>query len=432
MNPVSRRKPFSTFLSLVLVAAAGCGPSPERIESWKKEPEGQAKLIAAVKDSSLAPAQRAHAAAALVEIGSCYDMEAALAGFDVAERAAVVPFLVPRLAVWLDLPDPSRSGDTRDALYALREQAPTDESRKTVDKVLMPALVKDVKAGRERAGRHLIKMILINIGAPSIPLLTPLLADPAVPFATPVEVIDKVAELPAKEEAGAALTRRASGLAEVPEPLWTALATLGGKDAAGFLMAAVEKGTMPDAERAAAALGKLRLTPGVGAFVVRLAAAESTAPSQREQLFQIAEKTGGEEAVKALTALLASTRDRELRKRTFAATVKAGGEKAILPAMEALPLDVCWDAKVLREDFLTPLASLPGFETRRPFFRAMESKSPLARLLGVWGIGQMGFASDAPRVKKLVKDTGTVKCLPASDAVGRQATKMVDELGKKK
>ena len=79
-------------------------------------------------------------------------MEAALAGFDVAERAAVVPYLVPRLAAWLDLPDASRSGDARDALYALREQAPTEDARKTVDAVLMPALVKDVKAG-PRAGR---------------------------------------------------------------------------------------------------------------------------------------------------------------------------------------------------------------------------------------------------------------------------------------
>ena len=36
------------------------------------------------------------------------------------------------------------------------------------------------------------------------------------------------------------------------------------------------------------------------------------------------------------------------------------------------------------------------------------------------------------RSGKLVKDTGTVKGLPASEAVGRQATLMVAELEKKK
>jgi hypothetical protein len=132
---------------LALALLAGCGPTDQKIDSWKSSPEGGPKLVAAVKDPSLAPARRGHAAAVLVEMGLETDMEAALAGYDVAERAAVVPYLVPRLAAWLDSPDPSRSGDARDALYALREQAPTEQARKTVDQVLLPALVKDVKTG---------------------------------------------------------------------------------------------------------------------------------------------------------------------------------------------------------------------------------------------------------------------------------------------
>jgi hypothetical protein len=435
MDPVPSCKPLSPFaavpLALALVTGAGCGPSDERIEGWKKDPDGAEKLVAAVKDSSLAPARRGHAAAALVEIDRTVEMEAALAGFDVAERAAVAPYLVPRLAAWLDLPDAGRSGDARDALHALREQAPTEEARKSVDQVLLPALVKDVKAGRERAGRHLIKTILISIGAPTIPLLTPLLADPSVPFAIPVEVIDKVADNDAKAKAGAELTRRAKGLAEVPEPLWAALATLGGQEAADFLLAVVEKGTLPDAERAAQAIGKLRRTPGVGTALVRMAAAESTPEALRELLFQTAEKEASEDAVKALTALLGTTRDPALRKRVFAAVVKAGREKAILPALEALPLDVRWDPKALREDILAPLTALPGFESRRPFMRGMLSKSPIARLIGIWGIGHMGFSSDADRVAKLSKDTGSVRGLPPSDAVGTQATKVAAELRKK-
>jgi hypothetical protein len=428
--PIFPARPIATLLLIVL--QAGCGPSDERIDSWKTDPEGEAKLVAAVKDAKLAPPRRGRAAANLVEMGRGVEMESALAGFDVAERASVVPFLVPRLAAWLDLPDPTRSGDARDALFALREQAPTEEARKTVDNVLLPALVKDVKAGRERAGRNLIKTILVNIGAPAIPLLTPLLADPAVPYATPVEVIDKVAELPAKEEAGAALTKRARALTEVPEPIWPALATLGGKEAADYLMATVERAKEPDAERAANALLKLRRTPGVGEFSVRVALAETTTPTIRETLFQVAEKDASEATGKALVALIASTKDRETRTRAFAACLKAAADgKLILPALEALPLDQRWNLQQVRDDFVSPINGRPGFETRRPLFKAMESKSPLARLIGIWGIEHMGFSSDAEKISKLVGDSGAVKGLPSGMTVGREATRAIAELKKK-
>jgi hypothetical protein len=74
------------------------------------------------------------------------------------------------------------------------------------------------------------------------------------------------------------------------------------------------------------------------------------------------------------------------------------------------------------------LTTRPGFETRRPYFRAMKSKSPLARLIGIWGIENMGFSSDAEKVAELAGDTGTVKGLPASMSVGREATRAVAAL----
>jgi hypothetical protein len=427
--PISHVRRLASLLAIALLSS--CGPSDARLDAWKTEPGGADKLVEAVKNQSLAPARRGRAAANLVEIGRGVDMEAALAGFDVAERAAVVPYLVPQLAVWLDNPDASRSGDARDALFALREQAPTEEARKTIDNVLLPALIKDVKAGRERAGRNLIKTILINIGAPTVPLLTPLLVDPTVPFATSVEVIDKVAELPAKEEAGAALAKRAAGLAEVPEPIWPALGALGGKDAIAFLEATVEKGKSPDAQRAADALLKLRRTVGVGEFAVKAAMAETTTPEVRETLFQVAERHATEETGKALVALIGQTRDREIRKRVFAACLKAVDGKLILPALEGLPLDIRWNLEELREDFLIPINGRPGFETRRPLIRGMESKSPLARLIGIWGIEAMGFSSDAEKIGPLTKDPATVKGLPASMSVGREATRAIAELKKK-
>ena len=268
-----------------------------------------------------------------------------------------------------------------------------------------------------------------------MPLLTPLLEDPAVPFATPVEVIAKVAEPPAKEAAAAALGRRAQRLSEVPEALWPALATLGGKDAVDFLGKVVEKGTMPDAERAANALLKFRRTPGLGLFAVRLAEAEATAEPLRELMFQVAEKDGSEETRKALVALLGSTRarkDRALRTRTLAATFKAAPDgQLILAALEALPLDYRFDPKEFRDEILAPMIARPGVETRRPFFRALESKSPIARLVAVVGLETMGFYEDAERLDKLAKDPGTVRGLPADEGgVGPQARRAAAALRK--
>jgi hypothetical protein len=425
---------WSLVLGLTFVTAAGCGPSDERIASWRTDPDGAAKLLAAVKDPSLAPARRAHAAAVLVEMGAGVDMESAVAGFDVAERAAVVPYLIPRLVAWLDLPDPTRSGDARDALYALREQSPTEQARKAIDAALLPALIKDVRAGRERAGRSLIKTILIDIGTPTIPLLTPLLEDPAVPLATPVEVIDKVADVPAKETAAAALVRRAQALQQIPEALWAALPTLGGKQAAEFLQKAVEKGTEPDAERAANALIKMRRVPGIGLWATRLIEAESTAEPLRELLFQVAEKDGSEETGKALVAMFGSDRarkDRAFRKRSLEAIFKSAPDgKLILPALEALPLDYRFDPKEWEDEIVGPISARPGFETRRPFFRALKSKSPIARLVAVLGLEKMGFYEDADRIAELSNDRGAVRGLPAGEAIGPQARRATAALRK--
>ena len=125
-------------------------------------------------------------------------------------------------------------------------------------------------------------------------------------------------------------------------------------------------------------------------------------------------------------------KDRALRTRTLAAIFKAAPDgKLILPALEAFPLDYRFEPQEFRDEILTPLITRPGFETRRPFFRALESKSPIARLIAVLGLERMGFHEDGERIVKLAKDPGAVKGLPASEGgVGPQARRAAAALRK--
>ena len=78
------------------------------------------------------------------------------------------------------------------------------------------------------------------------------------------------------------------------------------------------------------------------------------------------------------------------------------------------------------------MSAMPGFDTRPPMFKAFESRSPLARLVAILVIGNMGFESDAANIEKLAKDQGAVKGLPPDDRVGRQATRVAAALRAKK
>ena len=417
--------------ALCLVGLACGRPDAAAVARWKTTPEAGPKLSGVIKDSGADLQIRAGAAAALVEVGLGEEMEAAVAGLDLGARASLIPAIAPKVAVLLDNPDAEKSGDARDALYALREQATTADARKTIEETLYPALVKDLRAGRARAGRYALLDMLVGIGAPVIPLLLPLLEDPAVPFATLVEALDKIGDAAGKEKAGDALVVRAGKMPTLPETFWPALATMAGKKAGDFLIAAVEKGEAPDVERAAKAMEKMPpRTPGLSAFAVARAGALGTPASLREQMFLVAERDHSDENKKALLALIGSTPDAAIRDRAFRAVVKAAGGPAILEALEAYPPRARLTASELREQIVAPLSTMPGMDTRGPMFKAMDSKSPLARLVAIFVLEKMGFKSDADALKKLEKDTGAVPGLPPEDRVGASATRAIATLKK--
>ena len=167
---------------------------------------------------------------------------------------------------------------------------------------LFPALVADVRAGRARAGRLAVKDMLVGIGPPVLPRLLPLLEDPAVPFPTIVEVIDKVGDVASKDKAGEALVARARKLSVLPETLYAGAGHPGRAGARRLPDVPGRQQQPPDAERAAVALASLRRAKGVAAFAVRKAPTPPPPPPLRDRLFEVAEQSHGEEASEALLA----------------------------------------------------------------------------------------------------------------------------------
>src|SRR5262245_23751750 len=236
---MASRHPKIPLLVAAGIVLAGCGGvSDGKIQRWKTEPDGVDRLVAAVKDAKVAAPLRAQAVAALLEMGEVDRMDSAVSATPIEERAQVIPTAVPLVAAQLEGP---RGWDAREALFALRQQATTDQARTGIDAVLFPALEKDLRAGRKSSGRHSVPEILIAVGAAAVPTLHRVLDDAKAPFAPAYEVLDKVGDKPAKEKGGAALAARARALPAVPPDLWTALGILAGKEATAFLGERLEK-----------------------------------------------------------------------------------------------------------------------------------------------------------------------------------------------
>jgi hypothetical protein len=429
MPPVPTIRLLPLLLALPLVA---CGPSSAKIQAWKTDPAGADRLVQVIKDGSAAPALRGEAVAALVESGHGQEMEAAVAGLDIDARTALTPRAVVGLVPLLGSRTGEQAGEARAALYMLREQTAAEDARARIDAGLFPALVDDVRAGRARAGRLAVKDMLIGIGPPILPRLTPLLEDPAVPFETVVEVVDKVGDGEARDRAAAALVARARKLPALPEPLPPALATLGGQAAADYLMGVVDRPDATQAERAAAALVRLRRAKGVAAFAARKAGQPTTAGPLRDRLFEVTEESHGDESRQALLQLIRGSADSAIRYRAFRALLKSAGGGALLDGLEAFPAQASYTGAEVRAQLVDPISAMPGFDTRPPLFKAFESKAPLARLVALLAIEKMGFESDAKQAEKLEKDKGVIKGLPPDDQVARQATRVAAALRAKK
>jgi hypothetical protein len=408
--------------------------SPERVDAWKATPEGRERLVATLRDRDgrVAVPVRARAAAALTEVGWVDRVESAVAGTSYDERARLIPAVASQVARLVDAADASRAWDARDVLMALRRHATTEEAIRSIDVVLLPALERDLRANRLEGGRHSLKEMLSALGPVATPLVTRVMADEKAPFATAVELLAKVGDQASREAGGAALVRRARGLTTVPPELWQGVSTLGGPQAVAFLEEVVDRRAEDarDAQlHAAGALAKIRLEPSLLPFAVRIAKDPGVRLAVREQMLTLLQRIGSEDARKGMIEIIASNPEPEFRYKTFAAIVAAGSGRQLLPALEAFPISEAYRPDELRTRLVEPIVHV-GYSGRPDVLKALESRSPLVRLVALWALEKSAFAADAKQVEKLLGDRGKVKGLPSGATVGAEATRIATYLKK--
>ncbi len=415
-------------VAAVFLATACQSVSSQKIQAWKTSPEGAARLVAAVKDVSVALNLRVEAASALAAAGLTDRMEEAISGLPIDERARLIPPLVPAVAVGLIAADAAAASAARDALFLLRQQATTEEATRSIDGVLFPALERDLRTDRVGGSGHSLQEILIAIGRPALPLVLKSLDDPKVPFALGVEVVQKVGDRVARQAAGGALVRRARARPPEAAPLWTALATLGGPDVIAYLGECVQAGGAA-ADAAAEAMVKLHREPSLLPVALRMVGNPATSSALRERMLEVAQNIGGVDAWQGLLKLVPTAPDQTAQFRLYQAALKAGGGAALRPALEALPAGAVYRPSDVREQLVKPLTTM-GMDIRTGLFEALESRAPLARLVVLWTLEHSAYKTDAQFVVKLVKDNGAIKGLPGSSTVGKEAARITEFLRK--
>lgn len=421
--------PSAALVLLVLTGAACGGVSAEDIQTLKKTPEGRERLVKVLRDDGQALPRRAEAAAALAENGAVDRLESAVAAMPFDDRARVIPATAELLARTLDAREAGKSEDARDALFALRRQSTSDEGTRTVDAALLPALEKDLRAGRTEGGRYSFKEMVTTIGPAALPLVQRALDDPQAPYATPVEVLLALNDKPAQEKAGAALVARARSTSTVAPELLTAMSRVGGEAVTAYLQQRIEAADPQAAERAADALTRVGRNPALLPFALRVAKNGSASPKVREHMLTLVRNLGTEDARKGLLEALRAEPDPGFRFTIFQAAIDAGGGKAVLAALEALPSDAPYQPGEVKEKVVAPIYGL-GWQAREGIFKALESKSPVARMFAVLVLEKSGLDGDAAPLLKLTKDRGTVKGFPRGQTVGVEANRVAATLKK--
>lgn len=414
-----------------IVALGACeNVSSDSIQRWKNTEKGPGKLLATVRDDKVPANLRAQAAVALVQIGRPDEVESAVLAMGEAERETVTAELVPLYVNQLNQSSVNDAREARDALVGLRARS-SPRLQKQIDAALLPAIARELRAGRVAGGRHSLDKILLDMGPEAAPTLLAILEEPAAPYPAVVEVLAKSGDPETRDKAGAALVRRASAQAEIPTPLWRSLGQIGGKPSIAFLENKVEKGHEREAVLAAQALQQGPRSPGLVALAMRVAGNQRASKAVRDEMFGLLEHVASPEATEGAIRIIASDPEPLVRYRAYEVALSVGKADAVLPALEAFPASMSHKQDDVK-DFLVKDIEKLGAATGRPAaLLAVRSKVPLARMTGVWALESMGTAADAPEVSKLAGDRGTVKGFPGAVTVGKEATRVAGILQNK-
>jgi HEAT repeat protein len=414
------------------VLLAACNkPSSDNIQLWKTTEKGPQRLQEALADHGVEPRLRAEAAAALVDIGHTEEVDTTIAALPIEDRAELTKTLVPIYEVAMKTPGPSpdHALTYRDALYSLRQFAPADD-QKRIDAELLPVIEADLRTGTLRQGRHSLDKMLTAIGTDGGAMLARALADPGTPYPMAAELLGKVGDEGARDKGAAALIARASkGRPGEKVALFRALGTIGGPTAVKYLEG---QAVAPDKEQAANAVRALaaRRDPSVLPFALKVAGDPKADKLIRDEMFGVLEGIGGLEAQKGLLGIISSDREEIVRYRAFESVLTSSKADGIVPALEAFPAGVAYK-KVDVDDLLVKLIEKLGAPARSELVKALDSRSPLARMTAIMALEQIGRAADAAALDKLSSDSTQVKGFPSGDTIGKEAVRVAEAVRKK-
>jgi HEAT repeat protein len=415
----------------LMALAGGCeNVSSDSIQRWKNTAKGPGKLDAAVRDRKVPAKLRAEAALALLNIAKPEGVEAAVPGLPADERDAVTAELVPLLIAQMQNGSVNEARDARDGLFSLREHA-TPQVKQQIDAALLPALARELRAGRTAGGRYSIDRILQAVGPAASPMLLQVLEEPAAPYPALVEVLAKSGDPETKDKAAEALVRRASALPELPIQMWRALGQIGGKAAFEYLQNKVEKGHERDAVLAAQALQQGPRSPGLVALAMRLAGNQLANRAVRDEMFGLLEHVGTPEAKDGAIRIIATDPDPLVRYRAYETALAIGKQEAIVSALEAFPPGISHKREDVVDFLVKDIEKLGAAPTRPAVGKALESRAPLARMTGVLAMESLGTPAEATAVAKLSGDKAAVKGFPPGSTIGKEATRVAGILQNK-
>jgi HEAT repeat protein len=413
---------------------AGCNkPTSDNIALWKTTEKGPERLRGALTDHGVSPRLRAEAAAALVDIGKSDEVDAVFSRLPVEDRAELTKSLMPLYEVAMKDPAPERGLVYRDALYSLRQHATSDD-QKRLDSALLPVIEADLRAGKLRQGRHSLDKMLTAVGPDAGEMLARVLSEPAAPVPQAAELLGKVGDEPARNKGTAAVIARmpkAKGAERSGErdSLLRALGAIGGPVAVKILEEKVSGSNKEEAVTAVRALEQRR-DPGVLPFALKIAGDTHADKLVRDEMFGVIETIGGLEAQKGLLGIISSDREEIVRYRAFESVLAVSKAEGIVPALEAFPAAAAYK-KVDVDDLLVKLIEKVGTPARAALVKALDSRSPLARMTAVMALEQIGRAPDASALEKLSDDSTQVKGFPAGQTIGKEAARVAETVKKK-
>jgi hypothetical protein len=425
-------------LALLLLAAAGCEVTAEKIELWKGTQNGPQKLSAALMDPELAVDLRAKAALALVEIGAWDIFRESFQKMEKGDAEKVVDAVAPVLAKMVESAPAGADKisklqmDAKDALFMLLDYASAG-GRAALEKPLIDWCTADYNT-RAMAGQFQINIMVKKIGPRAGEALVPLLTldQLAIQYIADLIVELKDEGVAAKASAQIAGTLKAN-LAKIQESHLVAAAAIGGAPVADALIGFATDPKLDAALQRFAlralsqSIDKKRVTLDDArmAKIVAMAESPDTDKFQREETFYLVAQAGRPADLALFTKLLAD-KDSFFRAVALRCLLRTNPEAQLEPALlEIARLGLTTTA----EDVNEVIYRVDSFPKLLPKVRGLvDSKNPFVRAVSAYVLGDIGLASDKAILEKLAGDKTRLPKGFENATLGEAAKKGIEKI----